>query len=78
MIRHHRKHASTKTGMPPGSVVYVGENPPQKSKAIIHVYDNQACQQYDGFNTDVIHEALAADKHVWVDVSGLADMEQIS
>lgn len=78
MIKYHRKHSSAKAGMPPGSVVYVGENPPQKSSVIIHVYDDHSYQKYTGFNLGAIQDALATEKHVWVDVSGLSDIEQIN
>lgn len=72
------KNTSDKTGMPPGTVVYVGDNPPQATKMSVHIYDKHHYHNIIGFDFDAIHEALAANKHVWVDISGLADITNIS
>ncbi len=75
MSRPHKKHASEKTGMPPGTMVYIGENPPQKTQITTHVYDNHSYFKHEGFHLEKIHQALAADKHIWIDVCGLADTQ---
>jgi magnesium transporter len=74
----HKQQASAKTGMLPGSMVYIGENSPVPTKAIIHIYNNQSYQRIEGFDLDAIHLALAADMHVWVDITGLAAIEKIN
>ena len=74
----HKQRASAKTGMLPGSMVYVGENSPLSSQAVIHIYNNQVYQKIHGFDFIAIQDALAADMHVWVDIKGLANIEEIN
>jgi len=73
----YKKLSSAKVGLPPGSVVYIGENPPQPSKITIHTYDSHSYRTDDTFNLSAIQESLTAGKHVWIDVSGLADVTRI-
>ena len=74
----HKKQASEKAGMLPGSVVYIGENPPVASKVLINIYDKKGYQSYELQDYAVIHDALAAGKNIWIDIVGLADNAQIS
>ena len=77
MTKRH-KHASLKTGLPPGSAVYVGEHAPQATKIQVHIYDNQHYKQYRHAKISQITEALEANQQVWIDLHGLADTQEIS
>ncbi|QRN02486.1 magnesium/cobalt transporter CorA [Legionella sp. MW5194] len=74
----YRRKASAKSGMLPGSAVYVGDKEPQATHVSIHVFDADAYHRYDHFNAVKIHEALAAHQNVWVDVQGLSDSSRIA
>nr|WP_019215819.1 CorA family divalent cation transporter [Legionella tunisiensis] len=74
----HKKKSSAKKGMLPGSAIYVGENPPIKTKIYIHIYDNHSYTRIEGLSLTIIQDALAANQSVWIDVSGLADSPKIS
>lgn len=74
----HRKRSSAKRGMLPGSVVYVGENPPHITRVYIHIFDSQGYERFEQFDEEQIKKALAAKKYVWIDVYGLASVEKIS
>ena len=77
MIKH-RKRSSTKTGLPPGSAVYVGEHAPQATRFIAHVYDNHSYVQIKSPKIAEINEALVSNKQVWLDIYGLGDAQEIS
>lgn len=74
----HKKKASAKIGMLPGSAIYVGENPPIKTRILTHIYDNHSYKRIEGLSLPAIQDALTANQCVWIDVSGLADSPQIS
>ena len=74
----HRKHARFKTGLPPGSAVYVGEHAPQATKIHVHIYDNQSYHEYKSAKLDQITQALETDKQVWIDLYGLENTQEIS
>ncbi|KTC88097.1 MULTISPECIES: magnesium/cobalt transporter CorA [Legionella] len=74
----HKKKPSAKFGMPPGSLLYIGENPPNPTKLSIHIYDSDSYQNTESFEPELIHKALAKNQHVWIDVSGLADTQLIT
>src|SRR5690242_4678884 len=77
-MHNHKKQASAKTGLLPGTPVYVGENPPNPTNIIVHVYDMNSYKMLNTFNAEEINEALSAGQHVWIDISGLADSNKIS
>lgn len=74
----HKKDSSAKAGMLPGSAVYVGSNPPVETKIVTHIFDDTTYQKIEGFEPQLIHSALANNQYIWVDVTGLADVKQIT
>lgn len=74
----HKKLASAKTGLLPGTAVYVGENPPKATQIIVHIYDSKSYKALNGFDVQEIRKAIKADQHVWIDVSGLKDSDMIT
>lgn len=77
-MHNHNQHASAKIGMLPGTIVYIGKHPPKPTYVKIHIYDSHTYQQLDVLNIQQIKDALAHGKHVWIDISGLADVVKIS
>lgn len=74
----YKKQTSDKSGMPPGTIIYVGANPPQATQCVVHIYDSQNYQTFTEYDFVIVHEALAHNKHVWIDIAGLADTNQIN
>lgn len=74
----HKKHSSSKTGLLPGTAVYVGEHPPKPTHITIHVYDAQSYEMINHFQSEKIDTALNEGKHVWIDVAGLEDCKKIT
>lgn len=77
-MAQHKKLASAKTGMLPGSPVYVGEHPPHPTLITIHIYDSESYQNIKIFDPALVQASLKAGKHIWIDVSGLANHEAIT
>lgn len=77
-MKRYKKVASAKTGLLPGTAVYVGAAPPKPTEILVHIYDRNEYRTLNRFAPDAINEALIAGQHVWIDVSGLADSEQIT
>ena len=77
-MRRYKKVASAKTGMLPGTAVYVGAAPPKPTQVIVHIYEKYNYQMVSYFNAEEINAALQAGKHVWIDVFGLADNDFIA
>jgi magnesium transporter len=73
----YQKKSSAKAGMMPGSAVYIGELPPRPTQLLIHIYDSEGYQKLETFQPELIHLALAKEQHVWIDICGLADIQQI-
>ncbi len=74
----HKKQASAKMGMLPGSAVYIGENAPLATQIVTHIYDQNTYHRYEGFDLKIINKALASHQQVWIDVAGLANTQEIS
>lgn len=77
-MHHHKKQASSKTGLLPGTAVYVGENPPLPTYVNIHIYNAQNYRVMTELDFAVINKALRSGQYVWIDVYGLADTDKIS
>ncbi|KTD34353.1 cobalt/magnesium uptake transporter [Legionella moravica] len=77
-MSNHKKHASSKTGLLPGTAVYVGEHPPKPTQINVHIYDTQSYKMLSTFHADKINSALNEGKHVWIDVAGLENSKEIT
>ena len=75
---HHTQKASAKSGMLPGTIVYVGENEPKPTVVFVHIYDADSYHIYEELNIQQINQAIKAKQHVWIDIIGLADISKIS
>lgn len=74
----HKKVSSAKTGLLPGTPVYVGENPPQPTDLIVHIYDSKSYRTINTFDVQEIRTAIENKNHVWIDVAGLQNSELIT
>ncbi|ARG99051.1 magnesium/cobalt transporter CorA [Legionella micdadei] len=77
-MAHYKRKSSAKAGMLPGTAVYVGKNPPATTHVSVHIYDAKSYKKLKTFQPELIRQALAKKQHVWVDVCGLADAQQIT
>jgi magnesium transporter len=73
-----RTHSSSKKDLPPGTVVYVGTNPPQPTQIILHVYDENSYTRIESADFQIIEHAIKSKKHLWIDIAGLANVELIN
>ncbi|KTD26259.1 MULTISPECIES: magnesium/cobalt transporter CorA [Legionella] len=73
-----KKKSSAKAGLLPGTAVYVGENPPVATQVSVHIYDAKSYKKLKTFQPELVRQALANKQHVWIDVYGLANTEQIT
>lgn len=74
----HQKFASAKKGMLPGTPIYIGENPPQATQILTHIYDKKDYELLEGFHSESIKESIAQGKNVWVDICGLDNSIEIN
>ncbi|MDH5648299.1 MAG: magnesium/cobalt transporter CorA [Gammaproteobacteria bacterium] len=67
--------ASEKAGLPPGSLVYVGEEAQQDSKITVTIYDAGTLEEQASASIDDILQIQ--DKVIWLSVEGLKNVEFI-
>jgi magnesium transporter len=70
-----RIRASKKIGLPPGSVVYVGEQKTEKVKIIVTEYDENDVETYEIKSVDEIEPFTDTPQVTWVSVCGLHETE---
>ncbi|MFH0765015.1 MAG: magnesium/cobalt transporter CorA [Calditrichota bacterium] len=66
---YHR--SSHKSGMAPGSAVYVGERKTERVKITLLEYDENTCEERELSNIEECREGLNPEKMTWVDIQGL-------
>lgn len=74
----YNKSPADKSGMLPGTAVYIGKRPPKNTQIKVHIYDHNVYQVYDFVDLNEIKTAIKNGHNVWLDISGLADNEQIN
>jgi len=73
----HRHRVSQKKGMPPGSLVYVGEKKTTETKLTLFSYDAEDFKEYSAGNTKDILNRIDPDRVNWINISGLSRTEII-
>lgn len=68
------KLRSEKTGLPPGALVPVSDEPAVPTTIRVFVYDGDRCTERDGVAPDAIEVGDPASSVTWIDVAGLADL----
>ncbi len=71
------KVRSEKAGLPPGSLVPVGEDPVLDTSVQVFVYDGDQFTEQDGVSPDRIEVGDPGRTVTWIDVNGLADLKAI-
>ncbi|MBS4095438.1 MAG: magnesium/cobalt transporter CorA [Sulfuricella sp.] len=80
MSRHTLKKRSRKAGLPPGSLVHIGERKTAAMRIDLFDYDEQHCENIQGATIEQCRAALDHGGVVWVDIEGGHDipaLEQI-
>lgn len=77
--RHlHVKKRSVKAGLPPGTLVHIGDKPSQAQTISIMTYGPDALREYSAHQAAEAITAMHDVHHVtWVDVDGVHDVEMI-
>ena len=76
----HTKKRSTKAGLPPGTLVHIGEKKASASSVTLLDYDTSSVRESDVTAADLAAKVKAACGTVWVNLHGLSDtamLEQI-
>jgi len=75
-----RTGSTHKTGLPPGTLVYTGEQPLEERHAVnvrIHVFDADGCDVVETRDIAEIRRLRASGRKIWVDVDGIHDIPLI-
>lgn len=73
----HRHRVSQKIGMPPGSLVHVGEKKTAETKLTLFTYGEEGVNEFSTDNTKNIIEKLEPARVNWINVAGLSRTEII-
>ncbi len=77
MAKRKKHHRSLKTGLPPGTLVYVGNREEEKPELSVIQFNGEDLHEFTITHWDDLPE-LDADKHIlWINVNGLHDVEAI-
>ncbi len=75
--RFMKKHHSKKTGMPPGSIIYVGDGIPSPTEVSLIDYTEEDIMEKKGITYDECMVLRDNPSITWLNFSGMADVEQI-
>src|SRR5437868_9637909 len=79
----HSKKRSSKAGLPPGTLVHIGEKKTGASRVILMDYDESAVREFEvnaAELADKIKLVEESNRTIWINLDGLGDiaiMEQI-
>lgn len=73
----NRKKTSAKVGLPPGSIIHVGEQKIEKVKITLTEYDEKKVETFEINSVEEIDPYTDTPQVTWVSVSGLHDTELI-
>lgn len=74
----HERHVSVKTGLPPGTAVYIGAREAENTKIVAFTYNNSEFRYYSEIQPDDIKGLLSQHTICWIHISGLHDMDKIN
>lgn len=75
--RFMKKHHSKKAGMPPGSVIYVGDGSPSPTSVSVIDYTEADVMEKKGITFEECMTLRDNPSITWLNFSGLADVDQI-
>lgn len=73
MARHALKKRSKKAGLPPGSLVHIGEKKTDVTKVSVLDYDEQSCSESELTDLDQCIALRGKPTVTWVDIDGVHD-----
>lgn len=74
MARRRKHHRSRKTGLPPGTLVYVGDQPASAPVITRYTYDESGCQVQTLSGPGQLTAPAPAPYRTWINVEGLHDL----
>lgn len=77
-MRQNSNRRSKKTGLPPGSPVYIGSKQAQDTKITIIGYDENSCDIRESANLEDCLATKNKFKTNWISISGLSDAKTIT
>ncbi|MDP2783549.1 MAG: magnesium/cobalt transporter CorA [Sulfurimicrobium sp.] len=77
MARHALKKRSKKAGLPPGSLVHIGEQKTEAMKFSVLDYDEQNCSETPLTDLDQCISLRGKPSVTWVDIEGVHDIQAL-
>lgn len=74
---HFERHISGKSGLPPGTPIYIGDSPPEETIISAVTYSDKEVLVYDSVHPDEIKSLLVPDTNAWIRITGLHDINLI-
>ncbi|MBN1166459.1 MAG: magnesium/cobalt transporter CorA [Methanospirillaceae archaeon] len=76
-MTEHQKKISSKSGLPPGIPVYIGDKKPITTHVTIIQYDEKGYSEELKWDPENLNQVQKKDEVTWIHVSGLEDIIQI-
>ena len=74
---HFERHISGKSGLPPGTPVYIGDTPPEETIISLVIYSDEEVVLYDSVHPGEITSLLIPKAKAWIRISGLHEISLI-
>jgi magnesium transporter len=68
------KKSSKKAGMPPGSLVHVGEKKTERVRIRIIIYDEESLEEKDFDSIDECFQYIGQSRKIWINIDGIHEV----
>ncbi|MCX7829869.1 MAG: magnesium and cobalt transport protein CorA, partial [Acidobacteria bacterium] len=75
--KRYLKKISKKAGLPPGSLVHIGEEKGEKSKIEAIYYDEESCEFKEITAFEEVNPFLQRKGVTWINVDGVSDVSTV-
>ncbi|TKD71840.1 magnesium/cobalt transporter CorA [Pseudalkalibacillus hwajinpoensis] len=72
-----RKNRTQKKGMPPGSLVYIGDEKTEKVTVTAFEFDDQEINEYQDISMEKLREVFHSEKVTWINVDGVHNVQLV-
>lgn len=72
------KRTSEKTGLPPGSLVHVGEKKVEKTRITVIDYDQSTCREFEAKSIEECFPFKASPTVTWINIDGLHEVDIVA
>jgi magnesium transporter len=72
-----RKRTSSKAGMPPGTLIHIGEGTGEPSRFAVILYDETGYEEYECTTPDELFQKIDDKRTTWINVTGLEQTNYI-